>query len=366
MVNLQGKKTTTSREIKDALSSNLNINASDSRFKTIIDKIADSRYRIKDLSTINNAVSSAIFRIIDGKIFTCSSSSGIVKVYDCEFDVLLKTINTNGSRATYGITFDATNIYIAKTTTEGTKIYWYIQKYHRFTLEFISETLIKENTGTLSTAVQIMGLVENGDYLYAACHEVDSGVNTNKIRKILKSDLSTVAFANFGTPLNVVKGVNGIYAMGANTSPLINRVNFYDFDLNLIQTFPQTTISAQLFRIGIEFGNYFYACNDAGIIIKYNIATNTIVAEVDTNESAAIRQVFLINNNTNLIIQSNTGKIKLYDLDLNLIKIWDYYNTSTSGSVFCIDNNNMIWTQSASKQTTIYKKQFIDMTKNIT
>ena len=34
MVNLQGKKTTTSKEIKDALSSNLNIIPGDSRLKT--------------------------------------------------------------------------------------------------------------------------------------------------------------------------------------------------------------------------------------------------------------------------------------------------------------------------------------------
>lgn len=324
-----------------------------------------SSYVLKDLSTINNTVDSVFFQIIDGKIFTGSSSAGIVNVYDCEFNVLLKTINTNGNRAAYGITFDATNIYISKTTIDGTKIYWYIQKYNRCTLEYISETLVKENTGTLSTAVQIMGLVENGDYLYAACVEVDSGVNRNKIRKILKSDLSTVAFVDFGTPLNVVKGINGIYAMGANTSPLTNRVNFYDFDLNLIQTFPQTTLSAQLFRRGIEFGNYFYACNDAGIIIKYNIATNTIVSEVNTNESAIIRQMFLINNNTNLIIQSNTGKIKLYDLNLKFIKMWDYFNTSTVGGYMVGDNNNTIWTQSVKQPTTIYKKQFIDLSSGV-
>ena len=30
------------------------------------------------------------------------------------------------------------------------------------------------------------------------------------------------------------------------------------------------------------------------------------------------------------------------------------------------DGNNTIWTQSGSQPTTIYKKQFIDMTKNIT
>jgi len=45
--------------------------------------------------------------------------------------------------------------------------------------------------------------------------------------------------------------------------------------------------------------------------------------------------------------------------------MWDFYSTTTTGGYMLGDNNNTIWTQSASQPTTIYKKQFIDMTKDI-
>ena len=45
--------------------------------------------------------------------------------------------------------------------------------------------------------------------------------------------------------------------------------------------------------------------------------------------------------------------------------MWDFYKTTTAGGYMLGDNNNTIWTQSASQSTKIYKKQFIDMTSNI-
>ena len=55
----------------------------------------------------------------------------------------------------------------------------------------------------------------------------------------------------------------------------------------------------------------------------------------------------------------------IYDLNLNFIKMWDFYNTTTTGGCMIDDNNNTIWVQSASQPTTIYKKQLIDMTSDI-
>ena len=88
------------------------------------------------------------------------------------------------------------------------------------------------------------------------------------------------------------------------------------------------------------------------------------MAETQISEIAIILNIVLINDNF-LLLQTNTSKIMLYDLNLNFIKKWDFYNTTTSGGFLIDDNNNTIWIQSASQQTTIYKKQFIDLTSGV-
>ena len=142
------------------------------------------------------------------------------------------------------------------------------------------------------------------------------------------------------------------------------RVELLDWDLNIIQTFPQTSLTIQNFRHGFYKDDFLYVGNDSGVLVKYQISTNAIVAETQISEIAVIRNIMLINNDF-LLLQTNTSKIMLYDLNLNFIKMWDFYNTTTSGGFLINDNNNTIWTQSASQPTTIYKKQFIDMTSDI-
>jgi hypothetical protein len=45
--------------------------------------------------------------------------------------------------------------------------------------------------------------------------------------------------------------------------------------------------------------------------------------------------------------------------------MWDFYGTATGGGYMIDDNNNTVWIQSSSQPTTIYKKQFIDLTKDV-
>ncbi len=82
------------------------------------------------------------------------------------------------------------------------------------------------------------------------------------------------------------------------------------------------------------------------------------------SEAAVIYNIILINNDF-LLLQTNTSKILLYDLNLNFIKMWDFYNTTVVGGYILSDNNNTIWAQSASQPTTIYKKQFIDLSSGV-
>ena len=163
MVNLLGKKTTTSREIKDALSSNLNITAADSRLKTIVDTIADSRYRIKDLSTINltSIISVFNFEILDGKVFCFATTVNpwIIEVRDYQSDVLLTTINTGGNQASSAFAYDDTYIYIG--AIKGTAKSIYIQRYNRCTLAYVDEYLLYTNAAPAFLSMKVYWFIYN-------------------------------------------------------------------------------------------------------------------------------------------------------------------------------------------------------------
>ena len=377
MVNLQGKESTALKTIQQSLDDNLNITASDSRLKTIVDKIADSRYRIKDLSTITNTNSVYKMSLVDGKVFVlpAAPNTGNIQVFDYQTGGLLKTINDGANVTTVSICFDDDYIYISKaieTITDKKYRDIYIRKYNRCTLAFVSESPILY-TGISATAStnssNIFAMIENGEYLYLACVQTMQVAGIfHGIRKIKKTDFSSTAYVAWATPLNIIKHANGFFVLGANVlsgGEKYRRMELLDWDLNIIQTFPQTTLMINNFRNGFYKDDFLYVGNDSGVLVKYQISTNTIIAEVQISEAAIIYSIILINNDF-LLLQTNTSKIMLYDLNLNFIKMWNFYNTTTTGGYMIDDNNNAIWTQSASQSTTIYKKQFIDMTKNIT
>jgi len=370
MVNLQGKESTALKTIQQSLITNLNIIPSDSRLKTITDKIADSKYRIKDLSTITNTIRCRKITIIDGKIFLLPEdvNAGTIEVRDYQTNALLKTINDGANVMTAAICFDDDYIYIGKTvetTTDKKYRDVYIRKYNRCTLDLVSESpiLFAGSVPTSSSnSVNTYGMIENGEYLYLACYG-------EKILKIKKVDFSSVANIAWRVPLHVIKRENGFFVMGNNAASSSDskyrRIDFVDWELNILQTFPQTTLSVAVFRNGFYKDDFLYAVNDSGVLVKYQISTNTIVAETKMSGATIIYSMLLINNDF-LLLQTSTSKIMLYDLNLNFIKMWDFYNAGGTVGYMLSDKNNTIWTQSASRPTTIYKKQFIDMTKNIT
>lgn len=333
-------------------------------------------YLIKDLSTITDTIYCYKMAIIDGRLFVLpyTLSAGTIEVRDYQSNALLKTINDGANVATLGICFDNDYIYMSKTieTITGKKYRdVYIRKYNRCNLELVLESpiiygIITEKSATNSS--NIFSIVENEEFLYLACVQstLIEGEN-HHIRKIRKSDFSLVTRREWHIPLFITKHTSGLFISGQNTTigdPKYRRVDFLDWDLNVIQTFPQTTLTIANFRYSVYKDDYLFVCNDSGVLVKYQISTNTIIAEVQTSEPAAIRNMILINNDF-LLLQTNTSKIMLYDLNLNFIKMWDFYNTTTTGGCVINDNNNTIWTQSASQPTTIFKKQLIDLTKGV-
>jgi hypothetical protein len=331
-----------------------------------------STYLIKDLSTITGTMFCIKLAIIDGRLFVLpnTANAGTIEVRDYQTNALLKTINDGANVGNSGICFDDDYIYIGKTVetiTDKKYRYVYIRKYNRCTLDLVSESpiLFAGSTPTSSSnSINTYGMIENGEYLYLACYG-----GPRKTLKIKKVDFSSVANIAWSDPLCMVKHENGFFVLGVNTESSSDdkykRIDFVDWNLNILQTLPQTTLSAATPRNGFYKDDFLYAVNDSGVLVKYQISTNTIVAETKISGAIIIYSIILINNDF-LLLQTSFSKILLYDLALNFIKMWDFYKTTIGGGYILSDNNNTIWTQSASQLTTIYKKQFIDMTKNIT
>ena len=328
---------------------------------------------MKDLSTITGTISCMKLAIIDGRVFVLpnTANAGTIEVRDYQTNALLKTINDGANTTTTAICYDADYIYISKcieTISSSKYRNVHVRKYNRCTLELVSESPLLY-TGISGAAndnySNIYAIVENGEYLYLACIQTANAVG---IRKIKKADFSSVANIPWNISLNMVKHTNGIFVMGTNTVSSSDnkymRVDFLDWDLNIIQTFPQTTLPKALFRNCFYKDDFLYASNDKGVLVKYQISTNTIIEETQISEIARIPNIVLINDNR-ILLQTNKSKIMMYDLNLNFIKMWDFYGTTTTDGYILSDNNNTIWTQSASQPTTIYKKQFIDLSSGV-
>ena len=376
MVNILGNKDNGLKAIQKSLEDNLNITASDSRLKTIVDKITDSRYRIKDLSTITGTIFCIKLAIIDGRLFLLPRSAyvGTIEVRDYQNNTLLKTINDGANAETPAICFDDDYIYISKCVQRITDKRYrdiYVRKYNRCTLELVSESPILY-TGISATSSanssNIFEMVENGEYLYLACVQtMDTAGIFDKIRKIKKTDFSSVADIAWNLPLNLIKHTSGFFVTGANGisgDAKYRRIDLLDWDLGIIQTFPSTTITIDILRKGFYKDDYLYVCSDNRILVKYQISTNTIIKEIPIVGTAYVRNLISINDNF-LLIYTNASKIMLYDADLNFIKTWSFYSPTSTGGQVASDNNNTIWTQTTGDFTTIYKKQFVDLTKDV-
>ena len=283
----------------------------------------------------------------------------------------MKTINDGANVETQSICFDDDYIYVSKcieTITDNRYRNLYIRKYNRCTLDFVSESPVIYTGITATTSTNwsnIFAIAENGEYLYLACSQtMQIAGDFHKIRKIKKTDFSPFAEITWSSPLNIIKHVSGFFVLGVNAASSSMRADFLDWDLNVIQTFPQTTLTINRFTNGFYKDDFLYAGNLSGVLVKYQISANTIIAETQISEIARILNIVLINDNR-ILLQTNTSKIMMYDLNLNFIKRWDFYGTTTTGGYILSDNNNTIWTQSASQATTIYKKQFVDLSSGV-
>lgn len=365
MVNILGNKDNGLKAVQKSLDDNLNIIASDSRLKTIVDKIVDSRYRIKSLSEIILSSITAVFGsyIVDGKVFlipTTAGGVGNIEVRDYQFDTLLTTINTGATQTSTAVTYDASYIYISciKDTPKSV----YIQRYNRCTLAFIDEYLLYQNdTPTFNKMLYRDG------YIYCQC-AASTGTQQHRIRKWNTTTFATDVSVYFDTPTDLSLSDYGLVVSGRNVGTNANDLQkpaiLNYSDLLTSKLFPKTTLTQQNWRPSLVIDNKLYIANDAGVICRYNVDTLAAEVEIAVAGGGVIRGLSKFKD-VGILITNSFGYAYLYDFNLALIKKYDFSPTSTSGvHVAYLDGNNTYWYHSY-QYAKVYKKQIIDMTSDV-
>lgn len=362
MVNLLGKRDNGLAYVKKSLEDNLKINSTSSRLVDINNSIVNNRYRIKDLDSKSfNAITQGfISYVIDNKLFVFATniSSWVVEVFDIFTLSLITTINTGGQASCVGLDYDNEYIYIPKILISGSTRTVKIMKYSRCTLSLITES---PTIYTANVAIIISAVLVNNGFAYI-------GINISGSGFIVKVNLSdyTTSQTNYSVPVYFVKISETIFIATGNGT-LSSDANYrkpqlLDYNLNVVQYLPTTLLTTNQTRYVVKKDDYLYVANDSGVLTKYQISTNTIIKEIVVTNNNQIRGLQIVKNG--IFVQNNLGTITLYDFDLNFVKSWGYYNTTTAGGFMTIDDNSTIYTHSYNEPK-FYKKQFIDMTEGV-
>lgn len=360
MVNLQGKKINQLTAVKTSLEDNLKINPASSRLADINNSIVNNRYRIKDLDnkSFNTITQGYISYVIDNKLFIIGSN-WVIEVFDIFTMSLITTINTGTQARCAALGYDDKYIYIPKILVSGSTRTVTIMKYSRYTLVLVVES---PTIYTNSVAIHASAVLANNGFLYLG---INAGSTTGFVLKINLLNYTSTQI-NFVIPNYFYKISETVFLLAGN-GVVSGQTNYakpqiVDYNLNIIQYLPKTMLSEALPRLSTHKGDYLFVANDSGVVTKYRISTNTIIKEITITDVGVIRGLQIVKNI--ILIQSNVGLILLYDFDLNLIKTWNYYNTTTTGGFMSIDSNYTLYTHSY-KEPKIYKKQLIDMTEEI-
>lgn len=364
MVNILGNKDNGLKTIQQSLITNLNIIASDSRLKTINDKIYDSRYRIKNLSeiTLSNMSSCFNFEILDGKVFCFATSvnPGIIEVIDYQSNILLTTISTGATQSSSAIVSDSSYIYIG--CIKGAPKSVYIQRYNRCTLAFVDEYLLYQNdTPSFNRMVCVDG------FIYCLCM-ASTGTLQHSIKKWSTTSLTVTTSVYFDTPSGLTASTYGLVVggrnVGTNANDLQKPVILNYSDLTMSKLFPKTSLTQANWRGSLVIDNNLFIANDSGVLVKYNIDAIVVSKEITvTTNGGVIRGLYKIQNH--ILVADSFGYMYLYNQNLDLIKKYGVFPTVTSGvHAVIIDLNNTLWYHSY-QYPTIYKKQFIDLSSGV-
>lgn len=349
MVNLQGKESTALKTIKQSLDDNLNIIASDSRLKTIVDKIADSRYTFKllgETSTLPIPMQRASM-LYKNWLYIAGTHT-----YGCELII----IDINTMEIVKQVSLSTVSNYIPLIILRD-DTYYYISfgGSGSHVLKGLLETGEIVNTTIQGVVDRSMCMDEN--YLYTV---TSSGI----IRKIDKITLNILQTSSsiYNSPLDVKCAGDYIYITGTGTAPntgVIAKVAKSNIN-TIVTTSSNLYNNENTWRLLID-GIYIYAASATGVIKKWMLSDLSYVSAFFTT--------------------GNNGPIYTIKKALNNIWVGDSkgstYRVSETGSLLArlqattsanfaleIDVNNQILYRNASDDATIAKYQIIDNLQN--
>jgi len=338
MVNLQGKESTALKTIQQSLITNLNIIPSDSRLKTITDKIADSRYSFKlvgetgtlpisserpsllyknwlyvagahdtgcgliiiDINTMeivkqvflsSTFYQTAVSILSDGTYYYMSFSSGglLVRGLLETGEVVNTTIQAIG--ATRAMCVDENYIYTAASTGR-------IYKIDKITL-----TILQTGNVIYNSPFDIKCV---GDFLYVA--GTGTAPNTGVIAKVAKSNINTIVTTSSNLYNNEVIWrllVDGIHIYTASATGKVKKWALSD--LSYVSDFfataannPIYTIKKALnnFWIGDSLGATYQVSETGGLLTKVQTSTSpNYILEIDGSNQIIYRYLFSVNIN---------------------------------------------------------------------
>jgi len=355
MVNLQGKESTTSREIKDALSSNLNINASDSRLKTIVDKILDSRYTFKlagETGTLPIYLErcSLLYknRLYVGGAHNGGSGLVIIDINNMGIVKQMFLSSTSGHMPIiilqdgtyYYIGFGSTGSHILKGLLETGEVvkttsYGFVNTNmcmdENYIYTILSSGIINKVDKITLNILQTSGLIYNspldikcaGDYVYIAGN--GTSPNTGVITKVAKSDINTiVATSNSAYNSEVIWRllIDDVYIYTASATGVVKK--WLLSDLSYVSTFFATGNNNPIYTFKKSLNN-FWIGDSLGTTYRVS-ETGNLLAKIQTSNSA------------NYVLEIDESNQMLYrnardDITIAKYQIIDNLQNSTSTTV---------------------------------
>ena len=263
MVNLLGNKDNGLKKIKDALEDNLNIITSDSRLKTISDKIAASRYTFKLIGEtgtlpISSGRASLLYKNWLYVAGSHDTGCGLV-IVDVNTMQIVKQIFLSSVNPIQIIIRDDTYYYLTS-ISGGLVIKGLLET---------GEVLISKQLTIGGTR----GMCMDNDYLYT----IDI---TGKIYKIDKATITRQAVGTsvYKQPAHLLCQNGYIYITGLSNSPnLGDIVKVSTADINTVVTKASNNLESS--RLLID-GNYLYTASITGVVKKWLLSDLSYVSTV--------------------------------------------------------------------------------------
>lgn len=348
MVTFENKPTSLNK-ISEALKDNLNIITADSRLKTIVDKIADSRYSFKLIGETGTLpISSKRSRLLYKNWLYVGGSHNtgcVLVIIDINTMKIVKQV-------VLSTVSGETPLFILRDDT-----YYYINigGSGSYVIKGLLETGEIVNTTIRGLADRSMCLDEN--YIYTAA-------STGRIYKIDKITLNILQSGGviYNSPLDIKCVGDYLYITGNGTSPNTGViVKVAKSDINTIVTTSSNLYNSEItWRLLID-DVYIYTASATGVIKKWLLSDLSYVSTFFTTGNS--RPIYTITKALNNIWAGDSlgTTYRVSETGDLLTKI----QTSNSANyILEIDESNQILYRNAMNDATIAKYQIVDNLQN--